>query len=52
MTDVSQDKMGTNWIGLYTMVRREVSRMMSPSVTSRNLRWVIGCLRRSPAKWP
>ena len=28
MTGITQAKMGTNWIGLYTMVRREVSRMM------------------------
>ena len=44
MTDVSQDKMGTNWIGLYTMVRREVSRMMRVPIQAFIAPWISALL--------
>jgi ABC-2 type transport system permease protein len=44
MTDVSQDKMGTNWIGLYTMVQREVSRMMRVPIQAFIAPWISALL--------
>jgi len=44
MTDMTQDRMGTNWIGLYTMVRREVSRMMRVPIQVFVAPWVSALL--------
>ena len=37
-------KMGTNWIGLYTMVRREVSRMMRVPIQAFVAPWISALL--------
>jgi len=44
MTGITQDKMGTNWIGLYTMVRREVSRMMRVPIQAFIAPWISALL--------
>lgn len=44
MTGVTQARMGTNWIGLYTMVRREVSRMMRVPIQAFVAPWISALL--------
>jgi ABC-2 type transport system permease protein len=44
MTGMTQAKMGTNWIGLYTMVRREVSRMMRVPIQAFIAPWISALL--------
>ena len=44
MTGMTQTKMGTNWIGLYTMVRREVSRMMRVPIQAFVAPWISALL--------
>src|ERR1043165_6294359 len=40
----TQDRMGINWIGLYTMVRREVSRMMRVPIQAFIAPWISALL--------
>ena len=46
MTQVSDMKqaMGTNWIGLYTMVRREASRMARVPIQAFVAPWISALL--------
>ena len=44
MTDTAQTRMGTNWIGLYTIVRRELSRMMRVPIQAFVAPWISALL--------
>ena len=44
VTVESRDRLGINWIGLYTMVRREVSRMMRVPIQAFVAPWISALL--------
>ncbi len=44
MSEVTQARLGTNWIGLYTIVRREVSRMMRVPIQAFVAPWISALL--------
>ena len=44
MTEMTQTRMGTNWIGLYTIVRRELSRMMRVPIQAFVAPWISALL--------